>query len=676
MMTYEEFRDKFHIRLTDQQTEAVRAVEGPTLLLAVPGSGKTTVLVARLGYMIYCAGIPFENILTLTYTVAATRDMAARFAERFGEEIGRRMEFRTINGVCAKIIDYYSQSVGKSPFSLVTDEKRIAGMLSAIYQRVEGGYATEGDLKGIRTLIAYIKNSMLDETEIKKLEQDSDWRISEIYRLYREELRARGLMDYDDQMLYAGNILARSPETLEYFRRRFPYICVDEAQDTSRIQHAIIRRLAGGRDNLFMVGDEDQSIYGFRAAYPQALLSFEQEHPGARVLLMEENFRSCAQIVEAADCFIQKNVLRHAKRMRASRPAGADIREIPLKGRGAQYTYLAKVAEECRIQTAVLYRDNESALPLIDLLERRGIPYRIRNADMAFFTHRVVQDIRNIILFASNPKDTELFLQIYYKMSSYINRQAAQRICEISEKKDMDVLEAAIRFGRLEEKTVSSCRAVRLQFRSLLSDSAEAALDRIAQEMGYRDYLRRAGVSDGKLAILRAIAHYEDSPLGLVERLDVLRRTVEEKKYDAGCPFLLSTIHASKGLEYDRVYLMDVADGIFPEAVPEREADMDEKERQAYEEERRLFYVAMTRAKDMLSVFGLNRKSVFRTELFARMKYQRFRDAIGEGLIVRHKKFGEGVIVEEGKNQVLIQFGSRQRRLDLKTLYEQDLLIL
>ena len=315
-------------------------------------------------------------------------------------------------------------------------------------------------------------------------------------------------------------------------------------------------------------------------------------------------------------------------------------------------------------------------LPLVDLLERRGIPYRIRNADMVFFTHRVVQDIRNIILFARNPKDTELFLQIYYKLSSYINKQTALRLCEIGGKKDMDILEAAIRFGNLEERTELSCRTLRLHFKRLLSDSAEAGLDRIAQEMGYRDYLKRAGIGDGKLAILRAIAHNEDSPQGLVERLDALRRTIEEKAYDAGCRFLLSTIHASKGLEYDRVYLMDVADGIFPEAVPEREADMDEKERQTYEEERRLFYVAITRAKDMLSVFGLNRKSAFRTELFAQMKYRKFRDAIGQGLIVRHKKFGEGVVVEEGKTQVLIQFGDRQRRLDLKTLYEQDLLIL
>lgn len=194
--------------------------------------------------------------------------------------------------------------------------------------------------------------------------------------------------------------------------------------------------------------------------------------------------------------------------------------------------------------------------------------------------------------------------------------------------------------------------------------------------MGYRDYLKRAGISDSKLFILKAIARHEDSLQGLLERLAVLRRTIEEKKYDAQCSFILSTIHASKGLEYDRVYLMDVADGIFPETVPERMENMEEKERQNYEEERRLFYVAITRAKDMLSVFHLNRKSVFRTELFSQMKYMKFCDAIGEGLIVRHKKFGEGVIVEAGQTQVLIQFGNRQRRLDLKTLYENDLLVL
>ena len=675
-MTYETFQEKYHIPLNGQQTEAVRFTNGFCLLLAVPGSGKTTVLVTRLGYLVHCVGISPESILTLTYTVAATHDMAARFSSFFGEELGGRMEFRTINGICARIIDYYSRMIGKRSFELVTDEKFIAGLLSGIYQRVEGDYATEGDLKGIRTLITYIKNRMLDSAQTRELDGDADWQISEIYRLYREELRGRGLMDYDDQMIYAYNILLKSPETLEYFRRRYPYICVDEAQDTSKIQHAIIGLLAGSRGNLFMVGDEDQSIYGFRAAYPQALLSFEQDHPGARVLLMEENFRSCAQIVKAADCFIQRNTLRHEKHMRASRGEGAEIREISIKSRSAQYAYLTKVAQDCRLQTAVLYRDNESALPLLDLLERQGIPYRIRNTDMVFFTHRVVQDIQNIIRFGENPKDTEVFLQIYYKLSTYINKQTALRICEISRDRDLEVLEAAVRFGRLEEKTEHSCRAMRLHLRKMLSEPADQALDRIVQDMGYREYLRRAGLSDGKLFILKAIACHEDSPLGLVERLSVLRKTIEEKKYDADCRFVLSTIHASKGLEYDRVYLMDVADGIFPETVPERTDNMEEKEWQTYEEERRLFYVAITRAKDMLSVFHLRKRSAFCTEIFAQMKYKRFCDAIGEGLIVRHKKFGEGVIVEAGETQVLIEFAGRRRRLDLRTLYENDLLIL
>lgn len=331
-MTYEEFCTRFQIQLNEQQTEAVHSVKGPVLLLAVPGSGKTTVLITRLGYMIYCVGIAPQQIMTLTYTIAATNDMAARFRSYFGEELGGRLEFRTINGVCARIIQYYGRLIGKSSFALVTDEKLTTGMLSAIYQKVEGDYAVGSDIKNIRTLITYIKNRMLTGEEIRRLDETCGFRISEIHNAYCAGLRSQGLMDYDDQMIYAHTILRKSPETLQYFRDRYPYICVDEAQDTSKIQHEIIRLLAGEQNQLFMVGDEDQSIYGFRAAYPKALMSFEQNYPGAKVLLMEENFRSNARIVEAANQFIQKNTMRHQKHMRAARPKGAEIREIDLKG--------------------------------------------------------------------------------------------------------------------------------------------------------------------------------------------------------------------------------------------------------------------------------------------------------------------------------------------------------
>ena len=292
MLTWSEFYNQFFLQLNEQQQSAVQSVTGPVLLLAVPGSGKTTVLVTRLGYMIFCRGIAPEKILTVTYTVAATKDMSERFASRFGQDLADCLEFRTINGICARVIQYYGRKTARTAFSLLTDEKRISTILSAIYQKTEQVYPTDGDLKNVRTLITYIKNRMLNEKEIEALDETAEIRISAIYKEYCKHLRENQLMDYDDQMVYAYNMLRKIPWLLEYFQDQYSYICVDEAQDTSKIQHAIIALLASRTENLFMVGDEDQSIYGFRAAYPEALLEFEQHHPGAKVLLMEENFRS------------------------------------------------------------------------------------------------------------------------------------------------------------------------------------------------------------------------------------------------------------------------------------------------------------------------------------------------------------------------------------------------
>ncbi|MDD5798315.1 MAG: ATP-dependent helicase, partial [Clostridiaceae bacterium] len=459
-MTWQEFEQQFSIQLNEQQKQAVQTVEGPVLLLAVPGSGKTTVLVTRLGYMIHCKGIDPRRILTVTYTVAATKDMAARFAAKFGPELAEQLEFRTINGICAKVLQYYGYRTGKTPHQLLNDEKRIAGILAEIYQRVERVYPTDGDLKNIRTLITYIKNMMLGEDEIEALDEGAECKISVIYWEYCSKLKELQMIDYDDQMVYAYVMLKKIPWLLEYFQELYPYICVDEAQDTSKIQHAIIALLASRTENLFMVGDEDQSIYGFRAAYPEALLEFEQRHRGAKVLLMEENFRSDANIVAAADHFIQKNTLRHEKHMRASRESVQQIKEISVGTRKAQYAYLAKVAEGCTTEMSVLYREHECALPLIDLLERKGIPYRMRNAELTFFTHRVVQDISNIIRLAADPADTELFLQVYYKLNTYIRRQLAQEIVKISQEKQISVWDAAQQCEGVDGYVKGSIRSI------------------------------------------------------------------------------------------------------------------------------------------------------------------------------------------------------------------------
>ena len=779
-MELTEFEKRFPVPLNDQQRQAVRAVDGPTLLLAVPGSGKTTVLVARLGYMIHVRGIRPENILTVTYTVAATQDMRRRFASFFGQETADRMEFRTINGICARIILQYSRMIGKRAFSLVTDEKRTAGVLSQIFQDVEGEWPTEADLRDVRTQITYIKNMMLTEEEIRQLSGGKD-SIGEIYRRYNRWLRDNRLMDYDDQMVYALTMLRRSPDLLAFFQDQYRYLCVDEAQDTSRIQHAILALLTSRDRNIFMVGDEDQSIYGFRAAFPEALTEFEKNYPGGRVLLMEENFRSTQTIVAMADRFIHKNFLRHEKAMRTSREAGAQVREIRLKGRRAQYSYLAKVAADCTgavtgderdrgrdgapaaaepargrgPQTAVLYRNNESAVPLVDRLDREGIPFRLRNAEIGFFSHRTVMDIRAALRLSVDPGDTESFLRIYYKFNLYLRKEQAQRICERSREYGVSVVDAALgnlpagkggtlsvsagggrpavdlpgEIGGLTARSEQALRTFRTHLRHMQTERGDQAVERIVKYMGYGDYMDGNGLSDGKVFILRTIGAETDSPAALLDRLDYLCRLFAEKDQDPSCPFILSTIHASKGLEYDTVYLMDVTDGIFPDSVPDDPGRMTPDERAAFEEERRVFYVGVTRAKNRLNVFTTQMDSVFADEFFGREVQEKktetgpadlygarekpgaaesgsrsraghrgvlrpesayrelsrrrpvspeelaaYTAQLGEGLAVTHSRYGEGVVVSLDEDKVRILFDDRLRVFSIRALCAGGLL--
>ena len=477
---------------------------------------------------------------------------------------------------------------------------------------------------------------MLTDAEIREMDKTADMKISAIYKEYNTWLREQKLMDYDDQMVYAYTMLQRFPELLRLYQDKFPYLCVDEAQDTSKIQHAIIALLASKTENLFMVGDEDQSIYGFRAAYPEALLSFEKNHPGAKVLLMEENFRSGAGIVKAADTFIQKNTLRHKKHMRAIKDGEEVVKEIAVKTRDDQYRYLAAVAENCAAAradrvggrsdngtagashtVAVLYRDHECSLPLSELLERKEIPYRMRNAEISFFTHRTVLDVLNIMKLAMHPKDAETFLQVYYKINTYIRKEDALQIARISETQDISVWNAAVRYHGLSDYTMSSVQNTRMHMQQLLTERGDKAVKRILYYMGYQEYLERCGLKADKIEILRILGSREDSMAGLLQRLRELQDILTRKETDYSCNFILSTIHASKGLEYDTVYLMDVTDGILPAQMLKNPEKASGEERENYEEERRLFYVGATRAKSELYVFTTGKPHSFCKELLS-----------------------------------------------------------
>lgn len=620
IMTDKEFIDKYGQKLNNEQIAAVRAVEGFVLLLAVPGSGKTTVLINRLGYMLYVKGIRPENILTLTYTVAATKDMARRFESVFGRASSNLLEFRTINGICYEIIREYGRRIGKKPFDLITDDKLSGKILTDIYTEVMEEYPTESDIKNVRTLITYCKNMLLTEEEIKKRGEDEGLDLFKIYDRYNAELKARSLMDYDDQMIYAYRMLKSSSEMLSFFKNRYKYICVDEAQDTSKSQHMIISLLAGENGNLFMVGDEDQSIYGFRAAYPDALLNFEKDHRGARVLVMNKNYRSNAKIVETADLFIQKNFNRHNKHMCAEREASSEINYVTLKSRDSQYKYLFEMAGASDSGLAILYRDNESVIPLIDLLEREDFSYRIKSTDMSFFSNRVVVDIANILKFALNPSDPALFMNIYFKFQTYLRKPDAEKMIYIADRKHIGILDAAESID-LNGRVLGNVRSLRTHFRNMAMEPPVKALNRIDKYMGYGDYLKDNNIATNKLFILKMLAKKEKTIPGFLERLDLLRKILTEKREDYTAKLILSTIHSSKGLEYDNVVLMDVINGVFPGKMIKNFKSATPQEKRDYEEERRIFYVGITRAKDNLTILKYDdAPSVFTGELSPKKK--------------------------------------------------------
>ena len=394
----------------------------------------------------------------------------------------------------------------------------------------------------------------------------------------------------------------------------------------------------------------------------------------------------------AADRFIQKNTSRLPKHMRAVRGSGPAPEEISVYDRQRQYRWLAKLAKSCDRETAVLYRDNDSALPLIDLLERAGTPYRCRQVESAFFTSRVVRDVTDVIRFALDPWDGERFLRLYYKLGAGISRSLAQEAADRADRERETILAYIGRQPGASPWTRRQCAALSTHLSNLLQERGDRAVYRIVHFMGYGAYLEEHGMDGSRADILEAIGANQPTPLALLERLEELEQVVRAGAHGGEeVPFLLSTIHSSKGLEYGRVILMDVADGIFPKTVPEG-PEPEQAELDAYEEERRLFYVGMTRAKNELSIVRFRKEglsSLFAEELFPTPREPRpnpakrplpmemgpDRDALaamGEALVpgvrVRHRTFGPGVLCARNGDIATVSFDSgADKRLSLST---------
>lgn len=594
MNNIDAFLDDKNIKLNKQQKSAVENINGKFLLLAVPGSGKTTVIVTRIGYMIYEKKILPQSILTLTYSVSAANDMRKRYISIFGDN--QKPQFRTIHSFCVMVLNEFAKKTGRKPFELIRNSNEI---ISSLYLKIKHEFPSDSDIKDILTRITYCNNLQLPMEEIQKNE---DTYFCRIYKAYAEYKIQNRLMDFDDQLKYAYDILKKYPSILEKFKNTYKYINVDEAQDTSKIQHEIIKLLVN--DNLFMVGDEDQSIYRFRAAYPQALLNFQNEYKKSKVMLMETNYRSTPQILKVANTFIKQNKNRRDKNIVAFHKNGESIKHIIFQNIDDEFKYILEEVNKNNEKLAILYRNNDSAIPIVDMFRKDKIKYTIREAESNFFSNKVVKDIQFFINFYLNPSNMDFFNKIYYKINCGISKELMQKLQEqMQKRKDLTILDNLIYLDETAYWQRKKLEQIRAEMRNWKTYSSYYIVKSIVKDLEYENYLERKKSEftnyAQKINVIYALAKQNPDIKEFLTKLVELEFAMKEGSCN-NPNVILSTIHGSKGLEYDRVLLIDAISGVLP--AIEKPKDFNNPKYEEYEEEVRLFYVAITRAKKRLEI--------------------------------------------------------------------------
>lgn len=581
------------------QIQAINHFKGPALVLAGPGSGKTTVITQRTKKLIEDYGVNPANILVVTFTKAAAREMKERFKSLMGRNLP--VSFGTFHAIFFNILKY----AYKLEASNIVREEQVYTWLREILQ--ESKLETEDEkelLSAIQSEISLVKGERisLDYYYPKACAQEIFLRF---YQGYENRLRRSSLIDFDDMLVMTWELFTKRSDILSAWQRKYEYILIDEFQDINRTQYDIVRLLAGEKQNLFIVGDDDQSIYRFRGAKPDIMLGFEKQYPQAVKIVLEENYRSTQAIVEMAGRVIGGNKKRFLKKLHTANKTGEAVEIRAFPNSGMQNKELAKKLREYQergveyADMAVLFRTNSDARLLVEYLMEYNIPFRLKEALPDIYDHWISKDIITYIRIAMGSRARADFLKIINRPKRYISRECLDtqefsfdRLISFYEEKRWMVE----RIERLEEDV------------NFMQDMPPyAAISYVRRAIGYEDFLNEYAQNkrinpeelflvldelqesaEGFQTAEEWFAHIEEYR----EEIKQQERQPQEEEQDA---VVLSTLHGSKGLEYSVVFLTDVNEGV----LPYKKAVLDED----IEEERRMLYVGMTRAKERLHIY-------------------------------------------------------------------------
>lgn len=600
------------MNLSKDQEEAVKHLYGPALVLAVPGAGKTTVLIHRTINLIQNHKISPERILSITFSRASALDMKDRFNEYFKELSSIPVNFSTIHSFCYSLIREYAY-MNKKRFTLIEDDKNRLNkynLLKKIYLDTNKEYITEEKLESLLNSIGYIKNMMLDIDSFVKLNKPDIDNFKIIYNAYEKYKRNNDLIDFDDMLTIALHILQNNKYILGKYRSKYDFIQVDEGQDTSKVQMEVVKTLALPNNNLFLVADDDQSIYGFRGAYPKGLFQFNKDHPKGKLFFMEQNYRSSKNIVSVSNRFIKGNTLRYNKNIYTENKFMEPINIVKFDNIIDQYEYLANELKGGNFdKSAVLYRNNLSSIGLMEFLQRNNIPFNIRDTKLRFFNHWLLSDIINFMIFSKDTSNIEIYEKIYYKKKGYISRKMINYAKTLNY--NISVFDRIHEYPDLPPYYRNTIRDLKYDFNKLSKLNPIQSIDYIEKKLEYDKYLKENSIKFGytydvlktTIYFLKLIASKLNTTDELVNRLKQLEY-ISKSSRDNKNAVTLSTVHSSKGLEFDRIYMVDLVDGDFP-SISSIEA-FEKGNFELIEEERRLFYVGMTRARYHLSLITVN----------------------------------------------------------------------
>jgi len=670
--------------LNPAQKEAVEAIQGAVLIVAGPGSGKTRVITHRIAHLIQDWGISPYHILAVTFTNKAAKEMKERLHDLIGQAVDE-LTIGTFHAICAKFLHIDGHHIGIDRNYTIYDDSDRLSLIKRALEQLKLDVKTHKP-RPLQYAISEAKSNLLTpEDKAGQAESYFDEVVQRVYEKYEQLLKDNNALDFDDLMMKAVQLFDMQPEVLAKYQSRYLHVMVDEFQDTNMVQYTLVKHLAGKHRNICVVGDPDQSIYSWRQADIRNILSFESDYPEGKAIYLEQNYRSSQTILEAADCIISQNLSRKEMALWTENPKGAHITVAELYDEREEAQYLVSEVEKLvtskrykLADCAIMYRTNAQSRAIEEAFMRYGIPYRLVGATK-FYERREIKDVLAYLRLIYNSADSISFLRIVNVPLRGIGQKSIEELARVATDDEISLLDAT---RRLIEKSEGTALAKKFKvFLDIIDElmakaketDAAGLIDLVLSRVGYKDYILAGEAGEDRLdnvMELRAVAD-DLGDLGPEESLAAFLEGVAlvsdldslEGQMDAAT---LITLHQAKGLEFPVVFIAGMEEHLLPHIRSFDDAAQ-------MEEERRLCYVGVTRAKEkvylvrafrrhMMGVSNPNAPSRFLDDIPDKLietpekpkKQKVSRILLGStshkgflkaGDKVRHETFGDGIIV-------------------------------